>query len=174
MTVLPMGFSFALHWAQQAHLSILRRAGVIRGPAVLFDFHPVSSCDAESGQIVYVDNGIFCSTVPGVAMADQSKAADVLRAHGLPIHDVTTESSELESLGLALHSDSAKVKPERRMKLKQAVRALLERPRVSGKQLEVIIGDFTFCALLSRPFLSVFQCTYTYINRHYNSYCRLW
>ena len=40
LNVLPMGFSFALHWAQAAHISVLQRSGILSGPDLLVDFAP--------------------------------------------------------------------------------------------------------------------------------------
>ena len=55
-TVLLMGFSFALHWAQMAHQSVLEREGVLRRNQLLFDFMPAPQLDHEGVSVVYVDN----------------------------------------------------------------------------------------------------------------------
>jgi hypothetical protein len=58
--VLPMGFSFALHWAQKVHETVLERAGIIpRSESLLVDFRAPPDLADSVGQIVYVDNGIF-------------------------------------------------------------------------------------------------------------------
>lgn len=43
LVVLPMGFSYALHWAQAAHTEILVRSGVVDQGSMCFDFAPPPS-----------------------------------------------------------------------------------------------------------------------------------
>ena len=60
LTVLPMGFSFALHWAQQARLNILFRAKVVDPNELIVDFRPPPPMEkGKPATIVYVDNAIF-------------------------------------------------------------------------------------------------------------------
>ena len=143
--VLPMGFSFALHWAQQAHLNVLHRSGSVRADSLLVDFAPPPDMARDTGHVVYVDNGVFACCVEGAPGAAQAACAAALEAAGLPVHEVTEESVELETLGLSLSSRSARVRPHRRWRLKRATEAFLGKRVVSGRQLEVLAGHFTYC-----------------------------
>ena len=91
LSVLPMGFAFALHWAQKAHEQVLVRAGVARPDQFLFDFAPPPDLTVEAAQVVYVDNGVFACCVSGVADEVRARAARALEDAGLPVHEVTTE-----------------------------------------------------------------------------------
>ncbi len=51
---------------------------------------------------------------------------------------------------------------------------MLARGICSGRELEVPIGHYTFCFLLSRPLLSAFRAVYVYMRRHYSARVRLW
>ena len=47
-------------------------------------------------------------------------------------------------------------------RLYKALTAILERPFITSKQMEVIIGHFTFIALCRRPLLSVMHAVYRF------------
>ena len=46
---LPMGFNYALHWAQTAHLNVLNRCQLDGGVERLFDFNPAPSLAGTVG-----------------------------------------------------------------------------------------------------------------------------
>ena len=156
LSVLPMGFSDALHWAQSAHCHILEKAGVMRADKLMVGFHPPPDVASTCGGVVYVDNGIFACCLPGVPEATREKAAVALKACLLPVHEVTAESSELETLGLLLEARQASIRPSRRDRLRSAVRAITDGRKVTGRMIECLLGHFTVSFLLRRPLLSIF------------------
>ncbi len=81
-----MGFSFALHWAQPAHLSILSRLQAPGSVRQLFDLHPALSLKEAVGQIIYVDNGIYVSSVPGLSSSARRASQAALQSCSLPVH----------------------------------------------------------------------------------------
>lgn len=111
LAVLPVGFTFALHWAQQAHLEVLRRCGVPGVDNVLFDFRPVPCLSSEAGHIVYVDNGIVLSGVSGLAGETRRLAQLALESYGLPVHDIVEETQSVQALGLQFEKDRVTVTP---------------------------------------------------------------
>ena len=176
LTVLPMGFTFALHWAQQAHVNIVRRANIIGSDNMLFDFAPPPSFAGEPScaQILYVDNGIFMSCTRGVSETARAQAEAALNAYSLPVHEITHESHEVETLGLRFEAGQCSSTNQRRWKLRRAVEFVLRRDRISGEELEVLVGHFTFIFLLRRPCLSIFKSVYEYMHRHYKQKRRPW
>lgn len=119
LSVLPMGFSFALHWAQMAHENILVRSGAFGREQFLVDFKPPPDLSNQVGGLVYVDNGVFASCIPGFSGDAQGTAAAVLVEAGLPVHEITEEESSLVTLGLASELRQASVEAERRWRLIQ-------------------------------------------------------
>ena len=86
LSVLPMGFSWALHWSQEAHRFLLRKHGlgdsssewVDRRPAFLPEKHQVA-------KLIYVDNELFIAGRPKQSIAARSVAQNRLGAEGLHI-----------------------------------------------------------------------------------------
>lgn len=56
----------------------------------------------------------------------------------------------------------------------QAIQGLLQRKKVSGRILEVVVGHATFVALTCRSLLSIFNTTYRYIRATYYQPSILW
>lgn len=82
LSVLPMGVSFALHWAQMGHESILTRAGVCGVDSFLVDFAPSADLSSEVGTIVYVDNGVFTNIKSSLPQSAQRRATDAFAVAG--------------------------------------------------------------------------------------------
>ena len=70
-----------------------------------------------------------------------------------------------KALGCELRGDllASRVTPERSHKLRQAISGVLNRRKVSGRTLEVVIGHATFVSLTNRGLLSVCNTVYKYI-----------
>ena len=87
--VLPMVFSWALHWTQQAHRNLLARAGLGGPDRERLDRVPsVPPRPGEPARLVYVDNELFISGILQDAEAVRIRASDSLSALGLPLHEV--------------------------------------------------------------------------------------
>ena len=133
--------------------------------------------DSESAlKVVYVDNEVFISDSPGVGSADRKKAFDSLGALGLPFHEIQDDQRVVNNIGLELDGNAAtcRLSSVKRWRLRLAERAIRRRPFLSGAQLEVLIGHFTFAMLLNRPTLSIFRAVYDFIRKCYHSVRRLW
>ena len=113
-------------------------------------------------------------TVGSTGDIKQKEAAEVLSKHGLPVHDITEEDSTLDSLGVEFGPRGCKTKRSRRIRLQQAVQYVIKKPFLSGHQLEILVGHFTYCFLLSRACMCIFKSCYAYIHRRYNMYGRVW
>ena len=78
-------------------------------------------------------------------------------------------SKDLTALGVEFSSEKRGFLPtaKRYWQLRQAIRWLLERKRVSGEQLEVIMGHATFFCMPNRKALAIFHTVYRYIRSKY-------
>jgi hypothetical protein len=140
----------------------------------MVDFRPPCHFGkATIGAIIYVDNCVFVGTESETVRQARKLAAEALERYHLPIHDIEDEQSEMESLGLHFGQDAIGSTAKRRWKLRRALEAVLPRPFLSGSQLEVLIGQLTFCFLINRPLLSMFNSVYVYMRRCYHKKNRL-
>ena len=180
LSVLPMGFSFALHWTQQGHRCLLRRAGVGGIQHEMLDKAPPPSLSAkEPARLVYVDNQLFASVRTGAssrARRQVHKYFSNLAGGALPLHDIEDEVSVTEQIGLELDGvrGIARLSLRRRWRLRQALQGILDTPFLSGKQLEIILGHVVHALMLNRPAVAVLRACYDYIQRKYFCPGRLW
>ena len=169
LRVLPMGFSWAMRWTQQAHRELLRRAGLGGIDSELVDRQLAPSPSATPvPRIVYVDNEVFVSSQPGASSSARVQAAKKMAAVGLPMHEVEGGKNVVEALGLEL--DGIKLRgrlaASKGWRLVQGTRALLRLRLVAGREVEKLIGHFTHAMLLNRPSLCIFRAAYDFARRH--------
>ena len=71
-----MGFSWALHWTQQAHRELLSRGGMGGAERELLDKAPVPDASVDAvPRILYLDNQVFLGRQPGLAESERQRAA---------------------------------------------------------------------------------------------------
>ena len=91
------------------------------------------------------------------------------------LHEISVGT---ESHGLGCFRDGRRLKvllkPERLWKVRLATEALLRRKRCSGKILEVLIGHLTYCFLVRRPLLSIFNAVCKFIQAYPSSTAMMW
>ena len=101
LRVLPMGFSWALRLAHEAHVEVARRALV--STPVIRDRRPppiLGGGGHQSAMLIYADNCNHLGTCMAAVDADQTRVREALHAHGLDTHDVIESSEIVESLGV--------------------------------------------------------------------------
>lgn len=159
LRVLPMDCSWAVFWCQEAHLSILKRAGTIRMDDGLVDFTPPPWVSPAPLHTVYPDNIVFCGLNAGETTSARRAAADALRAARLPVHEEQDGSSLVEVLGMQIDGVQKVVRltARRRWRLRAAIRGLLERRGVLPAEVHVLVGHLVYAFLLRRPSLSLAQ-----------------
>jgi len=64
--------------------------------------------------------------------------------------------------------------PSRDWTLHRALTAIVDGAKITGKELEVVIGHCTVRALLSRGLLSILNSVYSFIRRHYQQRLPAW
>ncbi|CAK0838014.1 unnamed protein product [Prorocentrum cordatum] len=95
---------------------------------------------------------------------------------GLEVHETSSSSAGGEALGVQLggRTGCTRPTPARFWRVRGAVQALLRRRRVSGLELEIVVGHRAFLGLVRRESLSCFHCIYRSIQRHCFERVALW
>ena len=127
--------------------------------------------DNVSLKVRYVDNEVFIANQPKTSAASRAVAYESLGASGLPFHEIQDDQRVITTIGLELDGINtlSRLSAVKRWRLRFAVRALLRRPFLTGAQLEVIVGHFTFVFLLNRPTLSIFRAAYDFNRQSYHN-----
>ena len=175
--VTPMGWSWAMYWAQRIH-SYQAALGAGLGPGrEVFDGAPCPSLDGpEPIMLAYADN----LNVVGTDCEEVQRAKDAAVAHlrslGFVIHEELDATSSANSLGFFIDGVAGRVSPipQKVSKVIAALRWLHRRPRITGKFIEKIIGHCVHFFLLRRELLSVFRSLYQFVQDSYLKRQRLW
>ncbi|CAK0819536.1 unnamed protein product, partial [Prorocentrum cordatum] len=177
----PMDFSWSLHFAQTANAQRLGRQPALRQSRELSDRVPSlvlggPSASAGSGHCMSVDNaGVlsFDGDLVGRALAGAQRDfdADALRFHEMEVFDHSGPSQ-----GWHLDGDARVARPsDKRFALvRRGVRALLRLRKVSGWQVEAVLGRVAFLCLMRRELLSIFHAVYRFVRESYAKFQRLW
>ncbi|CAE7509286.1 unnamed protein product, partial [Symbiodinium microadriaticum] len=125
---------------------------------------------------VYVDNLGILSVNKDTVEQGLVEVEKIFEQRHLVLHPGIISTGSTKALGCDLRGDllASRITPERYHRLYQAICAVLQRKRISGRLLEVIIGQATFAGLMCRPTLSVFNTVYRYINSCCYKPCVLW
>ena len=121
----------------------------------------------EGIPIAYVDNFVFL----GASSQQVSCAVRLVRRRcsqlGLPTHEVQSSTRKLTVLGWEIDGARRVLRPSprRAWRLFFALDQALHLGRLSSKELERLVGHFTFVALARRCSLSVMGAVYSYIKR---------
>eukprot|EP00435_Cladocopium_sp_Y103_P072928 s29_g41.t2 len=178
---LSMGFTWSLFFAQRINERMMARVSSLqhsllvndRSEAIVFE-------DASTSQkvhhYVYVDNLGILSTDHRTVEVGLKEVEEVFNQEMLILHPGTVHDRSVKALGCDLRGDllASRVTPERYHKVHQALLAVLNRRKISGRLLEVVVGHATFVALTCRNLLSIFNTTYRYIRSNYDRPAVLW
>lgn len=178
--VLPMGFSWSFHLAHMAHVELSARC--LPHCGILQDRRPAPILGHGRGQhssalLIYADNNNHIGIEREKLLEEQKNMIGSLHSHGLETHEVTDPVSLAESLGIRINGATGQVgtTAARDWRLDRALEGLaFARPRISGQELEVIVGHMTIRALLHRGLMSILRHAYVFIRRFYHQRHRLW
>ena len=177
MKVVPMGWSWAMFFAQRIHQHQVMIGAGISHEQVLVDGRPPPMLDdGKSIVIPYADNlnviGINKQDVQNI----KDKAVARLRQVGFRVHEEEDASATAKALGFIIDGDQLRVHPvpEKRDKVISVLRWLSQRPKVTGKCIERIVGHCIHFFMLKRELLSIFRSVYDFKTAHYSSPSRLW
>ncbi|CAK0838468.1 unnamed protein product, partial [Prorocentrum cordatum] len=166
VTVVPMGWSWALHLCQSALTRALSDVGFGRDDMILDGGCPrplVAEKDAVCAG--YVGNFCVVSKCAEAATSLARAVADLLTARGLPVLEFSPAASKGVFTGLEIDGASGiiRVRPDRLARTRQAVLGLLKRGRASAGALSVLVGHCTWGMILRRDVLSIFNAVYRFM-----------
>ena len=177
-SVLPMGFSWAMYFAQQVHDTQLLKVPCLCEKRFIQPSRPLPAPDGAPGPLVlaYADNGNFLHVKARVAQEGKDAAVQQLRASGLLVHEEVDATRVVNALGVTVDGARGRVvgTQKRVWRLRMALQHLFRHPFASGRQLEVLVGHLTFLFLIERKLLSLLSAVYVYIRKCYDVTVRLW
>ncbi|CAE8625457.1 unnamed protein product, partial [Polarella glacialis] len=169
MSVLPMGWAWSFWLVQHIHENICDQQSFPVGRRIVASW-PVPALDGALA-LPYCDN----LSVLGTSAAEVQAGLDVMCAGftkaGFKLHDITGAERCATMLGASSDGVRGTVrgKPVKAWALKQAFIHVANARRVSGKQIEILLGLYVPHALFARSGLSVPRALYSFIRAHYES-----
>ncbi|CAK0826240.1 unnamed protein product, partial [Prorocentrum cordatum] len=151
LTILPMGWSWAMHFCQ----AVTMRA--------------ISVASFSDSQIVedgrgYVDNFYVFGHDPRLVTQRRDDVSAILRGWGLTVHEETDASTDAVLVGLELRQGRwLSVKRRNLWRLRAALDTVLRRGCCSSKMLEVLVGHISWACLIRREPLCVLSAVYPHI-----------
>eukprot|EP00959_Pyramimonas_sp_CCMP1952_P076201 1592171-Pyramimonas_sp.AAC.1 len=95
----PMGWNWALHFAQRAHERALDQRPALRPEPRAVDFEPPASPLSEPAHSLYVDNALVAGTGREEVTRVRRLASQTLEAAGLAAHDESDAAEAMMLLG---------------------------------------------------------------------------
>jgi hypothetical protein len=165
---LPMGFSHSVFLAQSVHEHILYESGAVQ-PAdnIVFLASPYVDRPLHG---LYVDDCVLIGTEQQRLLLVYRRVVDAYRAKRLPPKTAKCVEPTLQPvtvLGMDIDGRHASISlsVRRHAKLLLATASFLAQPLVTGRELAVIIGGWTWPMLLRRPLLAALKHSYTFAQR---------
>ena len=177
MKVVPMGWSWAMYFAQRIRQHQVMLGTGAKPEQVLADGRPAPSLSQGVPLLVpYADNLNVIGTDQTEVQRYKDLAVERLRQVGFRVHEEEDASLKVRALGFIIDGNNQVVhpRPEKRDRIIQALKWLSTSPRVSGKVVERVIGHCVRLMMLRREFLSVFRSVYDFKTAHYHKPQKLW
>ena len=94
----------------------------------------------------------------------------------LKVHETEVQCEKASVLGIVLDGRmlETRAREVRLRRVRSAIGTALRSGRMSGRELEVLLGHCTFLALVKRPLLSCFHASYRYVQSTYWTKTVLW
>ena len=177
LSVLPMGCSWAVYWAQRAHLHACA--------SVLDAFHPTllarslhsSVIDLHAAVIIDDFNILSTDAARGCALQAALDSAYLRsRLHQKFSKRRAMTSAPTAVAGMLIDGVTGLLRPtmELLLDLERDTLALLRSARVSGEALSAVMGGWAWVALACRPLFAVFHAVYIFIQRFFDQATPLW
>ena len=177
MKVVPMGWSWAMWIAQRIHQHQAAIAVDCSPDQVLVDGRPPPDLQAGSPVMIpYADNLNVCGTCKDSVQRAKDKVVQRLRDVGFRVHEEEDAALNAQALGFIIDGERGQVHPipARRDRVRLCLLWLANRPKVSGRALERIIGHCVHLFMLRRDLLAIFRSVYDFKIACYNKPSRLW
>ncbi|CAE7480442.1 ANK1 [Symbiodinium natans] len=175
--VVPMGWSWAMWWAQRVHqVQALIGAGLSDARLVRADRPAPDLSGGEPAVIAYADNLNVTGTDEERVQKAKDGAVARLRTLGFGVHEELDACASATSLGFSVDGATGVVKPvpDKVGLVIAAFRWLARRPRVNGRAVEKLVGHAIHFMLVRREMLCCMRSLYDFIQRSYRARRRLW
>ncbi|CAK0875218.1 unnamed protein product, partial [Prorocentrum cordatum] len=165
MNVVPMGWKWALFMVQRIHEHVLDGVPELGPRRRAVDFRPPPRVEDGAVHTVYVDSVLIEGFDQAEATRLREAACAALQQAGYATHDESDAAASMEMLGVEQTGCPGRVQvsAKRYWRLWQALEWIRRRqPPLSSRQLERLIGHFTFVALIRRELLSTLRASYDF------------
>lgn len=175
LKVLPIGFSWSFWIVQEMVTQLSEKAGVSRD-RILVSGWPAPSLHEGIVANPYCDNLNVFGTDPAPVNACLKSLISVFENVGFEFHEMEWASTSAKPLGSRFSGKSNVLGPhfDKLHNLKSANRFMSPGTRVSGQQVEVLLGIFTHEFMYNRSGFSVFRAAYTFVQDSYYTKQHLW
>ena len=166
LTVLPMGWNWALHLCQSFTSNVVK---IACPDSSYFSDHSGSrhlSSPADTLTTCYVDNFCVLGHDPKLVDLQLSKIHKHFSNLGCIVHEQCPASVSAEFVGLNFAHGSFSIKTSRIWRLRFALQFICRMKHVSGHMLEIVIGHLTWAMLLRRESLALLHHVYMFIHTH--------
>ncbi|CAK0842885.1 unnamed protein product [Prorocentrum cordatum] len=163
LLVLAMGFSWSLYFCQEAVEARVRAAGAPRCDFVR-GRHGVPELESGPKVAVYVDGVAVVSQDRHPAVYLGKKVLVSLEEGGFRCKGLEEPTSEVKFTGLVFDQKAGaiRVSRERMWRARLAFLHVCDRGWASGDELMILVGRFTWAALLRRPLMSILSSAYKF------------
>jgi hypothetical protein len=175
-TTLPMGWSHSVLIAQLIHERLLYCSpDPTWSPPMSESDNVLNVADpllVRPVHAVYIDDLVIMGPASASAAIKHQYAACLATYErwGLPVKPEKCKEpadDTVTALGVQITGDgSIQVTPDRLAKVIAATLHLLNKTKVSGRALSIVLGSWTWCILVRRPMFSVLKNVYGFINTH--------
>jgi hypothetical protein len=168
--VLPMGFSWSFYFVQALHEQKLISSG-LDPSRFLVSSWPAPPVGDSCIALPYCDNLTIFGKCPDTVNQCLEHVMSSFSEIRFELHEIEYATPFTTTLGAQLDGSRHMVRPrpERVWALCEAFRWAASGIRISGQQLEVLLGHFVHEALFPWPALSVFHACYSFIRDSYDT-----
>ncbi|CAK0798858.1 unnamed protein product, partial [Prorocentrum cordatum] len=175
LIVLPMGWNWSLFFCQEMVTQCVQRAGYPPS-RIIEDKRATPSLVGQTAAAVYVDGVAVIGTQSAQTVQDCRSIAESLLAVGLVTKDMELPQDEQPFTGLIFEKGSGRISLSRSRiwRIRRAFQFAAEADKLTGAQMRMLLGHYTWAAMLRRPLLSVFAACYSFAEKAGDMAWRPW
>ncbi|CAK0825783.1 unnamed protein product, partial [Prorocentrum cordatum] len=130
----------------------------------------------QTAAAVYVDGVAVIGTQSAQTVQDCRAIAEALLAVGLVTKDMELPQDEQPFTGLIFEKGSGRISLSRSRiwRIRRAFQYAAEADKLTGVQMRMLLGHYTWAAMLRRPLLSVFAACYSFAEKAGDMAWRPW
>ena len=164
ITSWPMGFSWSSAIAQDVSVSALLATGLAE-EYILSDLHPLPECHNELA-LIATDDTILIHTDRDEGLKRIDELEGIFKLYGIPqrVDKDETVENQVTAIGCFLTNDPPRIEPalDKLANVLCAIFDLHRTRKASPLGLAALLGVMQWLALMSRPFLSIFDQVYIF------------